>query len=227
MSTQTTDLVRFAGPGESLSDRLAAAAQARVLVDLVKDAQKHADTALRDSVDALSEQTGTAFTARGDGPLAGWSAQITAPQPKPTVTDREAFAAWWSEQGWPCEMSPRVEVIDHERAWAALTWRERHANDDPIPVDLTGLLDGLEDACKAYTEVILPEDAPAKAAAECDPTDDGGYVHRDSGEMVPGLEWRQQAPQLRVVGSKDAKAAGRRQVCDLLGINPAALGGDA
>ena len=220
MNTQTTDLVLFAGPGESLSDRLAAAAQARVLVDLVKDAQKHADTALRDSVDELSRQTGTAFTARGDGPLAGWSAQITAPQPKPHVTDREAFAQWWQEQGWPCQEDARVEVIDQVRAVEGLTAAE---NGEDGYAALTKLVDSL----KVVYEVILPEKAHESAAELCDPTDDGGYVHRDTGEMVPGLEWRQQAPQLRVVGTKDAKAAGRRQVCDLLGINPAALGGDA
>ena len=225
MNTQTTDLVLFAGPGESLSDRLAAAAQARVLVDLVKDAQKHADTALRDSVDELSAQTGTAFTARGDGALAGWSAQITAPQPQPHVSDREAFAAWWAEQGWPCETVDRVEVIDHGRAIPELTIVDN--GDDPAmpPEMFYKAARALAECLAITTEVVLPEDAPANAAEQCEPTDDGGYVHRDTGEMVPGLEWRRQAPQLRVVGSKDAKAAGRRQVCEVLGINPAALGG--
>ena len=214
------DLVLFHGPGDSLADRLAAAAQARVLVDLVKDAQKHADTALRDTVEELSATTGTAFTARGDGPLAGWSAQITAPQPKPYVSDRDAFASWWQEQEWPCETVERVEVIDH--SWAAkLIYQLEHVE----PRDETDV-DRLLSCLSVATEVVLPENAHEAAAEACEPTDDGSYVHRATGEMVPGLEWRQQSPQLRVVGSKDAKAAGRRQVCDLLGVDQAAIGGD-
>jgi hypothetical protein len=213
-----TSLELFHGKGESLSDLLAAAAQARVLSDLVKDAQKRVDAALRESVDDVSAQTGTAFTARGDGELAGWSAQITAPQPKPVVTDREAFAGWWQEQGWPCQETKRVEVIDH--SWAAKLIYQLESVEPRDGTDVDRLLS----CVSVTTEVILPEGAADKAAAECEPTDDGGYVHRDTGEVVPGLEWRQQSPQLRVVGSKDAKARARRALVDVLGI-PAELAG--
>ena len=213
------DLVLFHGPGDSLADRLAAAAQARVLVDLVKDAQKHADTALRDTVEELSATTGTAFTARGDGPLAGWSAQITAPQPKPYVSNRDAFALWWEEQGWDCKTTEHVEVVDHVRAAEALALIDADG-------DLAAAATKLYDSLWVRVDILLPEGAEGLAALECDPSDDGSYVHRATGEMVPGLEWRQQSPQLRVVGSKEAKAAGRRQVCDLLGVDQAAIGGD-
>lgn len=212
----SVDLELFHGPGENLSDRLLMAAQARALVDIVKDVQREVDVALEDSVTAVSEATGTAFTARGDGPVAGWSALITAPQPKPYISDRDAFVGWWVDEGLPHESREYVEVIDQERAVEMLTC------DSPL---LDAVASKLIGCLAVRTEVLLPDDAAEQATVTAHPTDDGGYVNPDTGEVIPGLSWRRAKPTLQVRGDGQAKARVRREVADRLGITPALAGG--
>lgn len=219
----TSELVLFAEARTTLADRLAAAAQARTLVAIVKDAQKRADRQLKDEVERLSSETGTAFTARGDGDLAGWSALITAPVPKPYVTDEQTFAAWWAAQGLEHQERTRVEVLDHEAAAKALD-RIDVAFDGADDLDDTEVAEAglaLAEALRWQVETVLPSGAADKAAEGATPVE-SGYVTAE-GELIPGLGWRTAKPELRVNGNKDAKTAARRRVCELLGIDEAAL----
>ena len=217
-----TSLILFDDAAASLKDRLAAAAQARVLVDLVKAAQKRVDRQLADEVDRLSTETGTAFTARGDGALAGWSAQLTAPTPRAYVADEEDFAGWWVARGGDHQFVERIEHMpDAPAAVKALRELQRAAAAEETHADVAGLAEVLACSLRVRTDVLLPEDAVDQAVAGARAVDAGWVT--EGGEVIPGLAWRQQAPQLRVAGTKDAKAAARRHVCELLGIDPAAL----
>lgn len=217
-------LVLFDQEPATLKDRLAAAAQARVLADLVKAAQKRVDRQLAEEVDRLSEATGTAFTARGDGPLAGWSAQLTAPTPKAYIADEDTFAVWWAAEGFDHDQRVRVDVLDHEAAASALdridVAGDRAGEDlDTREVAEAGL--SLAEALRWQVETVLPSDAAEQATKGARAVESGWVT--DAGELIPGLAWRQQSPQLRVNGTKDAKAEARRQLCDVLGIDQAEL----
>lgn len=218
-----SELVLFSDTAASLADRLTAAAQARTLVALVKDAQKRVDRQLKDEVERLSAETGTAFTARGEGELVGWSALITAPAPKPYVADGPSFAAWWAAQGFKHEERARVEVVDHEAAAKALD-RIDVAGDGADDLDEWEMAEAglaLAEAMRWQVETVLPSDAAEEAVKDATPVETG-YVTGD-GELIPGLAWRTAKPELRVIGGKDAKATARRRVCEVLGIDPAVL----
>ena len=108
-----TDLILFHGRGETLADRMRAAVQAEGLEALVKDAKTQVRTALADAVTDESERTGTQFTAKLDG----WSAQWTDPDPKPSVTDREAFGEWaWHNAPYKVPETDVLIVKDEQAA---------------------------------------------------------------------------------------------------------------
>ncbi len=198
---------------DSLQERLAAAVQARALLSLVKDAQKRTDRALRESVDDVSRVTGTKFTARD----AGWSAVVTDPQPRPVVADREAFGRWGNY-----ETVSRVEVRDHAAATAFVRWCE---NRNSLSLSLDGLAETALGALRIVTDYVLPEDpfTPLIDAGRIKVTTDH-VVDLETGEPVPGTTVQTARSELRVTGTKDAKAAARRQLADRLGI-PAEIGG--
>lgn len=203
----------------SIAAKITRAGQARALKDFAAEIDRIARADLEAEAHHDSAQAGGGgWTRKVDGV----QAVLTDPQPKPHVTDSAAFEQWWVEAGLEHETVERVEVVDHAKAAAALTWRERN-RDDPRPVDLTGLLDGLEDACKVVTDTVLPEKPldrlldTGRAVAS-----DAGLIDTQTGEAVPGVECTRQNAQLRVTPDKQAKARNRAIVASYFGL-PAEL----
>ena len=214
-----TDLILFQGEGQTLADRMKAAVQAEGLEALVKDAKAHVRTALADSVTEMSEQTGTQFTAKLDG----WSAQWTDPDPKPQVTDRDAFGHWME-----ADIIERVEVIDH--SWAAKLMNQLENVEPRDETDVDRLLSCLD----VHADYVLPEDpiTPLIDSGRCkivgDPDDGYALIDTDTGEHVPGVTVTRARPQLRLVPKgKAQRAKAKRDVADLLGIDPALTDGGA
>ena len=231
MNTQTTDLILFHGRGETLADRMRAAVQAEGLEALVKDAKTHVRTALADAVTDESERTGTQFTAKLDG----WSAQWTDPDPKPQVSDREAFAEWaWKNAPYDVPELDVLVVHDEQRAAMALTWLGNSITEGDPPEMVRDKVDALFEVLEPGYEYALPADpfAPLIDSGRCkiigNPDDGYQLVDTDTGETVPGVKVTRQKPTLRLVPKgKAQRQAAKRDVAEVLGIDQAALGGDA
>jgi hypothetical protein len=200
--------------GNTLDERMRAVAQGTVLVDVIKALLGEARTALEDSVRQVSEQTGTAFTAR----KSGVTALVTDPQPKPRVTDPQAFGEWcWHNAPaayLKVERRERVEVVDHAGAAAAID----ALVGDTDAVDATTVLD-LIGALAIRTEYVLPSDpfTPLIDKGRVVVTPDG-VVDVETGEEVPGTTVTVARATLQVRLDKAAKAAAKRQVRDALGL---------
>ena len=219
----------FTGAGDTLAERMQAAIQAEALEGLVKAAKKQVRTALEDAVASESERTGTSFTARLDG----WSAQLTDPQPKPHVTDREVFVGWWVAEGFDHQTVERVEVTDHVRlATTIAIIMDDSAGDGSrlrTGADAEHLEQILVESAKVVTEHVLPEKALDSLTADARfVVTDGGLVDTATGEHVPGVECSRTAPQLRLVPKdKTVRLSAQREVASRLGVAPELLGGDA
>lgn len=200
-------------PDDTLASRMRACIQAEALEGLVKDAKRHVRVALEDAVDQQSEVTGTSFTAKVDG----WSAQFTDPQPKPSVTDHEAFAGWWVGEGLEHRTVERVEVVDHPRAVSLML-----ALDGEDPGDVYELAD----CFMVVTEHVLPDKPLDLLTAPRFKATDDGLVDTDTGEMVPGVECFRSARQLRLVPKdKRVRLEAKREVGVRLGVRPELLDG--
>lgn len=209
-----TTFLELYGDGDTLADRMRAVARGTVVVDVVKGLLDDARSALQDSANEEEARTGARFTARLDGV----TALITDPQPKPQVTDHEAFAGWFAD-AYPDEVEhvARVEVVDQ---WAAALILTRHEEVDPVLS-----LEALENALTVVYETVLPEKA-------LDLAYDRGRLHVtdehvidvETGEQVPGLTVSKAASRLQVRLDKHARAEAQREVRRVLGI-PAEVGG--
>lgn len=207
-----TMLMDLFGTGETLADRMRAVARGTVVVDVVKGLLDEARQSLREAADVEQARTGTAFTAR----TAGVTALVTDPQPKPRVSDTEAFASWFAA-AYPDEVQtvPRVEVVDH--ATAALRWTELEGAgpDDDLYLSVRELLGAL----KVTTETVLPEKA-------LDLAYDRGRLHVTpdacidvtTGEHVPGLTVSQAKPVLQVKLDKKHRQLATCEVRQVLGL---------
>lgn len=208
----------FHGTGDTLADRMRAAVEAEGLLSLVNDAKRQVRQALADAVDDTSKQTGTSFTARHEG----WAAQFTDPQPRPQVSDREAFGRWAAGEATLVDAVEveRVEVTDQTRALEAL--REALAG-EPLDGVATKLLDSL----KVTGEYVLPEDpfAPLVKAGRVKVTPTA-VVDLETGEPVPGTTVTCKDPELRLAPKdRTVREAAKRDVADKLGVNLPALEG--
>jgi hypothetical protein len=219
-----TTLELFTGEGETLGDRMRAAVQAEGLEALVKDAKAHVRTALQDAVDAESERTGTSFTSKLDG----WSAQMTDPDPKPQVTDRQAFGDWARlSTSLPIEVSDRVVVLDHEAAMELIELIVTRGGNRQTLADLAGTSLGIEE------DYLLPADpiTPLIDSDRCRiiATNDDGWILVDTktGEKVPGVTVTRARPTLRLVPKgKAQRAKAKRDVAELLGVPAEIARGD-
>ena len=229
MTTQTTDLVLFAGPGETLADIMRAAVQAEGLEALVKDAKTQVRSALADAVTVESERTGTQFTAKLDG----WSAQWTDPDPKPSVTDPETFGEWaWHNAPYKVPETDVLIIKDEQAAAQVLSDLGNHVTEQsPLP-SIVKAVKRLFDEMEPGYEYVLPADpfTPLIDSGRCKIVGAGydGYalIDTDTGETVPGVTVTRARPQLRLVPKgKPQRQAAKRDVAEVLGINPAALDG--
>jgi hypothetical protein len=192
---------------DTLSDLLTKAAQARVFSDMVKDAKGQVDEALADAVRRVSDETGTAFTARADG----WTAVLTDPQPKPEVTDRETFDAWFMQDSLRAEhgsLRPHVEVLDHNAASLIVNaW----FMGEPVNAE--------QGVFRISTRTVLPEDVFGLLCEQF-----GFVVGRDkvfnpaTGEVVPGVTVTVARQQLRVTGKTEAKTRMRAELHAAMGM---------
>jgi hypothetical protein len=200
---------------DSLDGRMRAVAQGTVLVDVIKGLLAEARTALEDSVRQVSEQTGTAFTAR----KGGVSALVTDPQPKPRVSDPEAFASWVVAKGGAVEVVTRVEVVDHAAAAEALGYYDEKAPTDAVEAAylFQSLLSALGNSLAVRTEYVLPSD-PFAAYSSWLAVTPAGVVDVDTGELVPGTAVTVANPTLQVRLDKRARAEAARQVRETLGL---------
>jgi len=218
----SADLELFSGKGTTLAYRMRAAVQAEGLEALVKDAKTNVRDALKVAVDIESERTGTSFT----GKLDGWSAQMTDPDPKPSVTDRQAFGKWVVHStSLPSEARLRVVVIDHDAASHILVNVGRGTIGNISIDDLFGAL-------KVIDEYSFPADpfTPLLDSGRCmtvgSDVDGWMLVETETGETVPGVTVTRQQPQLRLVPKgKAQRAKARRDVAELLGIPAEIVGG--
>lgn len=200
---------------DTLAERTRAVARGTVLVDVVKGLQDQAREALRQAVEAESERTGTAFTARLDGV----TALLTDPQPKPRVADHGAFAGWFAD-AYPDDVQKvdRVEVLSPRGAVKVLSVIESPIFAEDTPTLAAAAVD-LAACLSVTTEVLLPEKALDLAydRGRLHVTDDH-VIDVTTGEPVPGLAVSRAKPVLQVKLDKQARVAAGRQVREAMGI---------
>ncbi len=196
---------------DNLADRIRRAGQARALTTFAKQVEEAAKADLRAEVDAEAERTGTGFSAKVDG----IRASLSDPQPKPHVTDVEAFHAWWVEQGLENEATDVVEVMDHGRVAAVL--RLYVEQEEILDTDWLGLLDALV----VRTEYVLPAKPvdTLTASGRCVATD-SGLRDVETGELVPGVDCHRGDPVLSVTPDTAAKARDGAVVRSYFGFTP-------
>lgn len=217
-------------PG-NVADWLLAVARGTAVLDVVKDQVDRLRDGLAVQVDAMSEASGTAFTARVGGV---GSAVLTDPQPKVSVADSQAFGVWLAEQDVDglVESRPRVEVVDHAEAAAII----RHAGTPGNDLREDGVLEALF-ALAEHCLKVVDEWFPAEDAVDTILSKGWGVIHGDhvrtfdpeTGEMgdpIPGLSVRTAKPTLQVRLDKDGREQARAQVREALGL-PELDGGDA
>lgn len=214
-----TDLIAFTETA-TLASHLHAAAQARTLEGLVRDAKRACDDRLRVAIGEVNEQTGTAFTARVDG----WTAVLTDPQPKPAVVNEGEFLEWAEDGGVDLEVAitEHVVVTDHRAAAEALRLA---ASSD---VDNFGWPRRLAEVLRVEEVVSVPEDAVESLVASGRVAlTSTAAIDTATGEVVPGVAVKQAAPTLQVRGTKEAKQAQRAELVRILGLPAELVGGDA
>lgn len=205
---RAADLEVFAGPGDTVAQRMDAVIQARALEELVKRAKKHTDEALEDSVRQLADTAGGGgFTYRHED----WSAVLTDPKPKPKIDDAETFAEWYVDVGGEVRFVERVEVADHYLAVELV----RDAGNVQWD-DLLGCL-------KIVSETILPDDpfTPLVKDGTVKVTD-AGVIDTSTGERVPGTAVSRDTPKLQVRPGSGRKDMAVRALARQLGL-PAEL----
>lgn len=211
-STEIVGINLAPQPGEALDDKVRRAGQAKALVTFAQDVEKAARADLQREVDHVAALTGTGFSAKVDG----IRATLTDPQPKPRITDQDAFAAWWVEQGFEHTTREYVEVTDHAVAAAIL----RAVEDRAFGSDPNDAANGLVELAGCLTvrrEVLLPANplgqlvksgrciVRGKGDGHDEPWWD--FMDVETGELVPGVDVTPPAdPVLQVTPDKDAKA---------------------
>lgn len=207
------DLTLYRPDDADLSTLLEAAADARALEGIVKDAKTHVDGQLRAKVERLSDATGTAFTGRHDG----YAVALTDPQPQPKIADHSTFAEWAATRLPEAQQHDTPAIVDPSVVLAFV----QHFDELQTSAALQAAEDLVDQGLEVRTEWLLPED-PFKLLVDrghVKVTEDG-VIDLDTGELVPGAAVSRAKPQLRVTGDKRAKDARRRDVEQRLGIAP-------
>lgn len=211
-----TTLEQFVAPDSTKpADLVAVLARVAGLRVVIDEREQQVRGRLDAQVRTLMEAAGGQFTVRAE---AG-TAYIAGGNPKPTVTDREAFASWYADEVGGGIITDRVEVLDHAEAARLLGMLDDHAGNR---LDLATLA---EKAFQIVPEYLLPDGAldslveSGRAAVS-----DEHLVDTDTGEPIPGVTVRYSREQLTVRpdrGFRDRVASALRS--DL----PALDGGDA
>ena len=205
---------------DDLAAKVRRAGQARALTTFAKDVEDAAKKDLRAAIDIEAERTGTGFSAKVDG----IRATLSDPQWKPSVTDVEAFQAWWVAAGLEFEEVDRLVVTDPALAVRSLTAYSnlRAENDPPADVLLLSCLTALAESLSVEHEVRLPA-KPCEWLMESGRAvvTDAGLMDTSTGELIPGVEVRRSAPVLSVVPDKAAKARDAAVIRSYFGWTPA------
>lgn len=166
-------------------------AEALLTATAQQDAAAARVTAYRDAMTTLARNLWEGQGIKATFPITGLGkAEWLIHDPKPVITDHAAFMRW-AEASTEVRITVKPHVAELVEAFLdghAFTWKREDILRD---TDRDALLNRLT------------------------ATDDGQAVTVD-GEVVPGVEWRTEAPNLRVTvepdRKRDAKAAARAAV---------------
>lgn len=228
----TADLDLFANPGRTLADVAAAVALGDVILDVVKYRKQTLVDDLRDLAERGAEALGSdGLTSRIDGV---GQVILTAPQPKVTVSDTQAFGQWLADHEGEAlglvASRERVEVDQVEAVGCIKYLRREYLDADPqderVEVDADTLWTLLQDGVRLVTE-WLPSETAVDVLLDkrwAVVRDDGVYQLEDGGvvgDRVPGLSVKTARQSCYVKADKKAKARVAGEVRQALG-----LGGD-
>lgn len=159
--------------------------------DLLSEHDKTVRAVLQEAADAhraAGRETAWSEKLKGVG-----HAYVTQPDPRPSIDDRDAFAAWaQAHAAGRCQTVPRVDAAQLEQLL-------REGN-----VALRALLEELSPTL-VRDEILVEEglaqdvlDGATLAGAEDPDALEGKVVDPETGEVIPGLTWRRGKGSLTV-----------------------------
>ena len=198
----------------NLAEAAKAVALADVMMKVVDSRRRQLrDGPLADKAREAATLTGSdGLTSRIDGV---GQVILTAPQPKPKVSDRDAFAGWLDGVGRDDLYAVRWTTVIVDAVAADALVEAAHSGGYTEP-ELRGLI---ERALVARDEVLVDDDVfdvlTAAGAVKV-----GQYIVFDTatGERVPGTSVSTAAQQVSVRVAKQARAAVTVQVREALGL---------